>query len=180
MRVRNSLLISVFTALLAPASALAGTDDAVKVSIIDKSGKQIGEAHLGSVSDGVKIAVKAVGLSDNGHGLHIHSNGACDPPAFESAGNHYQPEESSHGFLHSEGPHAGDLPMLKAGPDGRVTDYEYTTDRVALTKDSLLKPGGTSLVIHEKPDDYLTDGGGTGDRIACGVISPADKKKTSD
>jgi Cu-Zn family superoxide dismutase len=36
---------------------------------------------------------------------------------------------------------------------------------------SLLRPGGTSLVIHAGPDDDFSDpAGNAGDRIACGVI----------
>jgi len=36
---------------------------------------------------------------------------------------------------------------------------------------SLFSNGGTSLVIHAKPDDMKTDpSGNSGDRIACGVI----------
>jgi Cu-Zn family superoxide dismutase len=37
---------------------------------------------------------------------------------------------------------------------------------------SLLKPGGTSLVLHAAPDDMKTDpSGNSGARIACGVIT---------
>ena len=36
---------------------------------------------------------------------------------------------------------------------------------------SLFKPGGTSLVIHEKADDLKTDpSGNSGKRIACGAV----------
>jgi superoxide dismutase, Cu-Zn family len=36
---------------------------------------------------------------------------------------------------------------------------------------SLLKPGGTSLVLHANADDQMTDpSGNSGDRIACGII----------
>ena len=36
---------------------------------------------------------------------------------------------------------------------------------------SLFHEGGTSLVIHAKPDDLMSDpAGNAGDRIACGVI----------
>lgn len=36
---------------------------------------------------------------------------------------------------------------------------------------SLLGPTGSSIVIHEKADDEMTDpSGNSGDRIACGVI----------
>jgi Cu-Zn family superoxide dismutase len=36
---------------------------------------------------------------------------------------------------------------------------------------SLLKEGGTALVVHAQEDDYKTDpSGNSGDRILCGVI----------
>jgi len=36
---------------------------------------------------------------------------------------------------------------------------------------SLLGPNGSSIVIHAKADDEMTDpSGNSGDRIACGVI----------
>jgi Cu-Zn family superoxide dismutase len=39
-------------------------------------------------------------------------------------------------------------------------------------KNSLFQPGGTSLMIHANPDDYLTDpAGNAGPRIACGTIT---------
>lgn len=38
-------------------------------------------------------------------------------------------------------------------------------------ENSLLKEGGTSLMIHSKADDYKTDpAGNSGERVACGVI----------
>jgi Cu-Zn family superoxide dismutase len=38
--------------------------------------------------------------------------------------------------------------------------------------DSLLRPGGISLVIHANQDDLKTDPtGGSGARIVCGVIA---------
>jgi len=39
-------------------------------------------------------------------------------------------------------------------------------------KNSLFQTGGTSLMIHEKPDDDRTDpAGNAGPRIACGAIT---------
>jgi Cu-Zn family superoxide dismutase len=36
----------------------------------------------------------------------------------------------------------------------------------------LLDADGASLVVHERPDDYVTDpAGNSGARIACGVIT---------
>jgi Cu-Zn family superoxide dismutase len=38
-------------------------------------------------------------------------------------------------------------------------------------KNSLLRPEGTSLVIHAGPDDEVSDpAGNSGPRIACGII----------
>jgi Cu-Zn family superoxide dismutase len=40
-----------------------------------------------------------------------------------------------------------------------------------VTMDQLTANGGTSLVIHAKADDMMTDpSGNSGDRIACGEI----------
>jgi len=37
---------------------------------------------------------------------------------------------------------------------------------------SFLNPNGTSIVIHAKADDEVTDpSGNSGDRIACGIIT---------
>ena len=145
----------------------------VDVTIIDRDGQQVGTATLTQDTAGVRIQVQASGLTPGGHGLHIHSRGACDAPDFSSAGPHYSPENRSHGFLDSQGPHAGDLPTLEVAAQGG-SDYDFTTGRVSLSEQSLLSSEGSSLIVHAQPDDYLTDtGGGTGDRIACGVISPA-------
>ena len=35
----------------------------------------------------------------------------------------------------------------------------------------LFKQGGTSIIIHAQPDDYLSQpAGNSGDRLACGII----------
>ncbi|MNN93044.1 Superoxide dismutase-like protein YojM precursor [compost metagenome] len=78
-----------------------------------------------------------------------------------------------HGFDNPNGPHAGDLPNLFVGTDGTVT-AEMVAKYVTLAEghpNSLIRPGGTSLVIHENADDYKTDpSGNSGGRIACGRI----------
>ena len=39
---------------------------------------------------------------------------------------------------------------------------------------SLFKEGGTSLIVHADPDDYVSQpAGNAGARIACGVIEKA-------
>jgi Cu-Zn family superoxide dismutase len=145
--------------------------DSVEVTIINRQGQPIGTAYLTQDTVGVRVRAEVSGLTPGEHGFHIHSRGACDSPEFKSAGPHYQPENRSHGFLDPQGPHAGDLPMLHADAQGNVGDYDFTTAWVRLSRESLLNPEGTALVIHAQPDNYLT-GGSSGPRIACGVISP--------
>jgi Cu-Zn family superoxide dismutase len=145
--------------------------DSVEVRLINRQGERIGTAYLTQDSLGVRIRTRISELPPGEHGFHIHSRGACDPPEFKSAGPHYQPENRSHGFLDPQGPHAGDLPMLHVNAQGNVNDYDFTTAFVQLSRESLLNPEGTALIIHAQPDNYLT-GGSSGDRIACGVISP--------
>lgn len=70
------------------------------------------------------------------------------------------------------GPHAGDLLNFEVGADGKIK-ATLATAHATLEPgpNSLFHEGGTSLVIHEKADDYKTDPAGiSGARIACGVI----------
>ena len=60
--------------------------------------------------------------------------------------------------------------MAKEKGDGKAT---FLADGVTLEDgtNSLFHDGGTSLVIHAKADDLMSDpSGNSGDRIACGVI----------
>ena len=77
-----------------------------------------------------------------------------------------------HGFLHPEGPHAGNLPNLVVGSNG-TANVELYTNLVTLSEGNaaLLDQDGTTLIIHENEDDHLTQPiGGAGGRVACGVI----------
>ena len=119
------------------------------------------------------IAVEVSQLPPGMHGFHIHAIGKCDPPDFQTAGGHFNPFGKKHGLKSPEGPHAGDLPNLEVGPDGRGK-IEATVGGLTLGKEGLvvlLGSNGTAVVIHAGPDDGMTDpAGNAGARIACGVI----------
>jgi Cu-Zn family superoxide dismutase len=146
---------------------------AVNVDFINSQGKKAGTAMLTQTDGGVKVSVRVTGLKPGNHGIHFHETGACQVPDFESAGGHFNPFSKHHGLENPQGPHAGDLPNLQVGADGSGTT-EFVTKLVTLVKDqpnSLLKAGGTALVIHADPDDQKSDpSGNSGSRIACGVI----------
>ena len=151
----------------------AGETNTVTVEMIDRNGEKIGVATLKQEEKGVNVAVDVSGLSKGTHGFHIHEKGVCEPPDFESAGGHFNPTDMKHGFDNPDGPHAGDLPNLEVGEDGQVQE-SFVNEMVTLKKgetNSLLRDGGTSLVIHADPDDNISQpSGDSGARIACGVI----------
>jgi Cu-Zn family superoxide dismutase len=144
-----------------------------RIDIVNSKGVKTGSAQFSQTPDGVKIQVEVAGLPPGKHGIHFHEKAVCEVPDFKTAGEHLNPEGKQHGFENPLGPHAGDLPNLDIGSDGKGK-AEFVSKRVTLEKDkanSLLKPGGTSLIIHEGPDDYKTDpSGNSGARIACGAI----------
>lgn len=103
-------------------------------------------------------------LSNAFHGLHIHQNTSCDignpSNPFEAAGDHYNPSNQPHPM------HAGDLPSILANNGiGILCCY---TSRFNVS-DII----GKALILHENPDDYVTQpSGNSGRRLACGMILP--------
>lgn len=147
--------------------------DSVHAVLVNQEGDRVGVATFTDYGDGVGVELDGWDLPPGEHGLHIHEHGVCEAPTFESAGGHYNPTNAEHGFDNPEGPHAGDLPNIEVDQDGSV-HTEVVGEMLSLqegAKNSLLKEGGTSIVLHAKPDDYVSQpSGDSGDRIACGVI----------
>lgn len=150
----------------------------IEVDLINQEGISIGSATLHEDKAGVRIDVEANHLAAGLHGFHIHEKGICEPPSFESAGGHFNPDHKKHGFDNPEGPHAGDLENLEVRADGTV-EQQFLNNRVTLKEgapNSLFSEEGTTLMIHADPDDYKTDpAGNSGERIVCGVISEGKK-----
>lgn len=144
------------------------------VEMMDSDGNAIGTAELSEEDAGVMVALEVEGLEEGMHGIHFHETGMCEGPDFESAGGHFNPTGAMHGMDNPDGPHAGDLPNIEVSSDGTASQ-EFTAENVTLAtgeENSLLKEGGTALVIHAAEDDQTTDpSGDSGDRIACGVVT---------
>ena len=144
-----------------------------KAVMVNAQGQKVGEATLTETPQGVKISLKVENLPPGVHAFHIHEKGACAAPGFQSDGGHFNPFGKHHGLQNPQGPHAGDLPNLTVGADGKGT-LETVAAPVTLKpgKNSLFQEGGTSLVIHADADDNLSDpAGNAGARIACGPIT---------
>lgn len=158
--------------LIASLGFAAESAPKAKAEIKNAQGETIGTADITRAKRGVWISLKASNLSPGKHGIHIHDAGKCEGPDFKSAGGHFNPEGVEHGYKNPKGAHVGDLPNLIVTGDGKANARLFASNAtLASGKDSLLKRGGTSIVIHEKTDDEKTNpAGDSGARIACGVI----------
>ncbi|CAA9284097.1 MAG: Superoxide dismutase [Cu-Zn] precursor [uncultured Chloroflexi bacterium] len=164
--------VAVVGMLAAPQVTMAQGGMGATAMVRDANGRMVGTAVLSEVAGGVRITMQAQGLPAGRHGIHLHAVGMCEPPAFTSAGGHFNPTNQQHGLNNPSGPHAGDLPELTAAANGTAS-YSATNTMVTLSAgpNSLFDADGTALVIHAQPDDQVTDPtGNSGDRIACGTL----------
>jgi Cu-Zn family superoxide dismutase len=170
MLIRNCVLAAALvwtTAAFAQSAAQSARAD-----IVNAQGQKIGTATIRRADGGIRIDVQVSQLPPGTHGIHVHTVGKCEGPAFTSAGGHLNPTSKKHGKDNPEGPHAGDLLNIQVQASGD-SKASLLDPNVTLGDgpNSLFHEGGTSIVIHEKTDDYKTDpAGNSGARIACGVI----------
>ena len=142
---------------------------------IDSAGNPVGTALLTEESGGVRFHFSLNNLPAGTHGIHVHEKGDCTKPDFKSAGKHFNPEAKQHGADNPKGFHAGDLGNIEVGSDG-TADAKVTAPHLTLkaSDQSLIRPGGTAIIIHAGRDDQKTDpSGNSGNPIACGVIDKA-------
>ena len=166
------LIIAVATLAAAVAPTLASAADKAAADIVNTDGAVIGKATFEQMRTGVLMSVDVAGLPPGGHGIHLHAVGACTPN-FKAATGHINPHKAMHGLRNPEGPDNGDLPNLFAATDG-TAKAEFFTTLVSVSggeMPALLDADGSAVIIHENPDDHMTQPiGGSGGRIGCGVI----------
>lgn len=140
--------------------------------MVDRSGRELGTLRLVDHPGTIGVTGRLSGLPPGNLGFHIHENGACDPPAFESAGGHWSAAGREHGLRNPRGPHLGDLPNLVVAANG-IADVNHNNTAGSLRgAGGAMDADGAALVIHAREDDQATDpSGNSGDRIACGVIT---------
>ncbi len=158
-----------------PATQPAAQPASAYAVLLNNQGKEIGQAHFQQGTEGVLMQIKLAGLPAGWHGMHFHTVGDCsDHAEFQHAKGHIMPDNKPHGFVNPQGPHAGNLPNLVVHTDG-TAEVELYSQMVSLHgrdgQPALLDKDGSTLMIHAQKDDHLTQPiGGSGARIACGVI----------
>lgn len=140
--------------------------------LTNAKGEKVGTATITEDREGVRISIEASKLPPGQHGIHFHEVGNCSLPDFKAAGSHYGSADREHGLKNPKGPHTGDLPNVHVSEDGTLK-AKIITKTVTLKKgkNSLLKPEGTAIVIHQGSDDQKSNPAGqSGGRIVCGVV----------
>lgn len=196
-RIAAGLLASTLAlsggAVLAQEASPEATPDVgeiLTVNLSNTDGEVVASASFSASDGGVNIVVQSTsegagsGLEPGQHGIHIHETGECDPSGetpFESAGGHFNPTGASHGSPEDQDSHAGDLGNLEVDETGTF-GADFVTDKVTLepgAENSLADADGSAIIIHAGEDDLETDPSGeSGDRVACGVIFPAEDAAT--
>ena len=182
-RLRLALATTVLLGTLGSGTALVAAQkrpsdvEVVRTTLKDAAGGDVAAVEFRkSPRSAVKVLVTGRGLPPGFHGFHVHAVGACDAPAFTSAGGHLETE----GAAHSE--HNGDLTSLYVKRDGTVS-VRFETDRFDLA--ALRDLDGSAVIIHALPDNFANippryapggpdqatlDTGDSGARIACGAV----------
>jgi superoxide dismutase, Cu-Zn family len=151
------------------------TQTGANVAVAQLQGREgtnvAGVATFTQTTDGVNLVIEVEGMDPGPKGLHIHENGQCTQPTFESAGGHWDPTGHDHGALgHTAEAHKGDIGNIEIGSDGRGR-LEFSTDRWTIGGSEETNIIGKALVIHASQDDLRTQPtGDSGDRMGCGVI----------
>lgn len=168
----------------------AGAEAVATATLQNAADTDIGTVTFTPVDGGITIVAEIDGVDAGLYGFHVHESGLCEPEsaapddpgttgAFLSAGSHIGADEDDHPH------HTGDLPSVLVTADGRAA-LATLTDR--LTAEELLDDDGSAVMLHDSPDNfaniperYAEDGpdtdtlgtGDAGDRLACGVVEPA-------
>ena len=123
--------------------------------------------------DGLRIHYDIQNLTDGYHGFHIHEYGDLTDHC-TSACAHFNPDNTSHGGLHSTIRHAGDLGNVRS--TNKQSKGSFYAPKLSI------EPGkycilGRMIIVHKERDDLGKGNneeslktGNAGKRLTCGVI----------
>ena len=168
MKLTGTTILLAGLALVAATHAASAAEQA-SAQMMSANGESVGSVTLRATPHGTLLHATLENLPAGAHAFHVHAVGVCEPP-FKSAGGHFNPTGAKHGIESAEGVHAGDMPNIHV-PESGALEIEVLNTLLHLDA-SLFDEDGAAIVIHDGPDDYVTDpAGAAGPRIACGVIT---------
>jgi superoxide dismutase, Cu-Zn family len=162
--------------------ALAQADTlSAMATLQDSSGADLGTVIFTDTPEGLEMTLAVAGLPAGKHGLHVHTESSCESSTDDAgmevmhgaAGGHFDPyatENHAGPEVDSQTGHAGDLPTLEVAQDGTATMTFVTTNMTV--SEGITSLVNRTLMIHANEDNYTNEpkNGGSGERIACGVI----------
>jgi superoxide dismutase, Cu-Zn family len=169
---------AIVTFFLALTSLHASAAEMIEIEMFgltaEGTGAKIGTITAKNTPDGTEFTPDLNGLAPGEHGFHIHQDANCGPADQEgvsvpglAAKGHFDPDNTGvHSGPNGNG-HLGDLPVLTADQDGRVSQA------VVAPRIQTSDLRGRALIIHAGGDNYSdipNKLGGGGARVACGVI----------
>jgi superoxide dismutase, Cu-Zn family len=175
------LLSSVFAGTVLTVLA-ASTPVRAMARVADAKGHLLGVVTLIDSGDSTRVNFLISGLTPGKHGVHIHAGNACTDSKDATtganvtsggAGPHFDPNDTkNHGGpkVGSDKGHAGDLENLVF--DANSSSFQKASTQKIKLAGGALSVVGRSIIIHANEDNYTNTpaNGGSGARVACGVI----------
>lgn len=128
-----------------------------------------GMAHLTASEEGVHVALKVEGATPGQRAVRVHAVGDCSASDAASAGPVFASDAHRRGQPQSEQGLLGDLANIGVGEDG-VGELDIFVPGASLLEGHPFSFDGRALVVHADEGRDSDAGGGSGARIACGVI----------
>jgi len=144
----------------------------VTITFESKSGSNVKGTAIFEERDGeVTLTAKLFGLNPGDHAIHIHEKADCSAADAASAGGHWNPTFKKHGKWGDSECHKGDIGNFNANASGNATILFKTDEWCIGCGDAAKDILGKGLIVHEKPDDFITQPtGAAGARVACTAI----------
>jgi len=162
----------IFVTIGCKTSTVNTPSNGLNVTFEPKSESKVsGEGTFTEKNGKVTFTANFKGLKPGIHAIHIHEKSDCSAADGSSAGGHWNPTFKKHGKLGEGEAHKGDIGNFSTDEYGNgtitITTPEWCIGCGDATKDIL----GKSLIVHQGPDDYVTQpSGNSGARVACSAI----------